>query len=121
MKNSFKKLLNGMLVASTASMTAAATNTTISSVVEDFTHGGEKLLTGVTKQTAKKLQKYIIKFDNQCQSLICSLIIEKQHSQSSEELENRSDSEAFIRVPTESRKFPNRAEYRQIILSSISC
>ena len=34
---------------------------------------------------------------------------------------NRSDSEAYIHIPAESRKVPNCAEWMKNILSSISC
>ena len=75
MKNSFKKLLNGMLVASTASMASAATTIDIPTIVDDMT--GNKLLTGVTKQASKKLLKYVIKFGKRdqigCIGITCSI------------------------------------------------
>lgn len=80
MKNSFKKLLNGMLVASTASMASAATNVDVSAIASGMSHSGEKLLTGVAKQTSKKLQKYIIKFGNGGTFVVAGHTSHRSHS-----------------------------------------
>lgn len=62
MKNSFKKVLSGMLMASTASMASANPDMNISNIVNDMLSSGKKI--SVSNSLNRKLQKYIIKFGN---------------------------------------------------------
>lgn len=62
MKNSFKKVLSGMLMASTASIASANPDMNISNIVNDMLSSGKKI--SVSNSLNRKLQKYIIKFGN---------------------------------------------------------